>query len=340
MRVSRRLTWLTIVAVLSCLIAAVVTGALPLMSTAPLAAVNPVAESVELVALVAVQIFGTAVAAGLLMQVLLVWKSPPDWIRGAANSRAGSSSRAGTSALTSPLRWRVRLAWLWVAVALVGYLATLTVVVNGQFDVFGNDPSVLLSIAPANALLASAVCAGIVAIAGESADSSLITALVAVVLIGVAIPALAGHGADASAAAALPSAVLHSVAACLWMAGVLALVSVGSASSLRLRDSARRFGWLAIGCVLVLAITGLFNALIRMSNPSQLFTTAFGWLVVIKLILLVGLMVIAAPLRLRVVEQLVGARPRTTFLTITSMELVLLAIAVGLGIALAQSPVA
>ena len=318
MSASRRIVLLVIVAVVTCLIAAMATGALPLVSTGPLASVNPAAESVELSALVCVQILGTAVAAGLLMQVLLVWK--------------GSSK-------PSPQVWWIRMAWLWVAVALVGYLATLAVVANGQFDVFGNDLSMVLGIAPANALLISALCAGVVAVAAKSRDSSVITALVAVVLIGVALPALAGHGSDSTSTGGLPSAILHTVAACLWMAGVLALVSVGSASGLRLRDSARRFGWLAIACVVVLAISGLYNALARMLSPSELVTTTFGWLVLLKILLLIALVIIAAPLRLRVVEQLVGARPRTTFLTITSMELVLLAITVGLGVALAQSPV-
>lgn len=316
MNPARQMWLLVTVAVIACLIAAAATGALRYGGTA-LTATNPLVQAIELIAVSAVQLLGTFTVAGLLIPTLLIWRQPMP---------------------VKVVAWRVGVAWSWVALAVIAYAATVLLVMTGGLASVAGNWEILWAIPSANALLISAACAAGVALVGRNADSAVLTSLAVIAVVGVAIPAVAGHGSQSSSLG-FGLAVLHSVAACLWIAGVFALAIAGSASQVRLRDSARRFGWLAVACVAALAISGLSNSIERMQSPSQLATTPFGWLVLIKAGLLIALVVIAIPLRTKVIDRLVGARPRTGFLALTGLELTLMALAVGLGVALAQSPI-
>lgn len=101
--------------------------------------------------------------------------------------------------------------------------------------------------------------------------------------------------------------------------------------------AAERFSPLALACVAVLLISGLFNAFARLETPSDLLYSGYGQVVLIKSILLLALIGAGLMMRTRILPQLAGAKPRGAFAKLALVEVSLMAISTGLGVALSQS---
>jgi copper transport protein len=87
---------------------------------------------------------------------------------------------------------------------------------------------------------------------------------------------LAGHrivGVGDLAAFALGA--VHEGAMAVWVGGLLAVLVV--------REGARRFGTVALGCFLALAASGALLALAHLRGPGDLVTTAYGAVLAVKL---------------------------------------------------------
>jgi putative copper export protein len=154
------------------------------------------------------------------------------------------------------------------------------------------------------------------ALFSTSLGTTVVERLIAIVVTGVGVAvafaasraggragvALAGAGAAASmwvdvaashAGAQTPVAVnlliqwAHIVAAAVWIGGLLVLLLAvrGQASDVTGR-AVRRFSTTAGIAIVVVALTGTFRAVIEIGSIGQLFGTAFGILVVIKVALL------------------------------------------------------
>ncbi|TAK68449.1 MAG: copper resistance protein CopD [Actinomycetota bacterium] len=157
-------------------------------------------------------------------------------------------------------------------------------------------------------------------------------------LLGVAGTGLAGHAASyGSHDLALTSGVVHAAAAAVWVGGLAAMLLHGWRGDPGLPASVRRFGRLATGCVLALALSGLGNAWTRLDDPGQLLSTGYGRLVVVKTALLLCLVLVAATVRTRIAPTLATGAPRRDFLRWATLEIVLLATAVGVGEALTRT---
>ena len=161
----------------------------------------------------------------------------------------------------------------------------------------------------------------------------------------VALPALAGHGAGlGDHALALTSAIAHAAAATVWIGGLIVLAfhglrrDDGFATPGALRTAAQRFGLAALVSVILLAATGAANAYTRLDTVDQLVTTDYGLVTTAKILLLVTLVLIAAAIRRRLLPSLDGEQQRATFLKVIALEVALVVIAFGLGVALAVSP--
>ena len=110
--------------------------------------------------------------------------------------------------------------------------------------------------------------------------------------------ALTSHSAAARGQVSLASAALalHLLAVCVWAGGVcvLALIMFGARSAAGGTRSAalllRSFGGLAVVCVAVVALTGLYSAKVDVGSPGELVTTSYGRTLLVKtgLFLLVG----------------------------------------------------
>jgi hypothetical protein len=104
------------------------------------------------------------------------------------------------------------------------------------------------------------------------------------------------------------------------------------------RTAAQRFGLAALVSVIILAATGAANAYTRLDTVDQLVTTDYGRVTSAKILLLVVLVLIAAAIRRRLLPDLDGEKQRAAFLKILALEISLIVIAFGLGVALAVSP--
>lgn len=143
------------------------------------------------------------------------------------------------------------------------------------------------------------------------------------------LPTLAGHSLDRGRGALEPIVdVLHVAAASVWLGGLvalgLALVEAGDRAAL-----VRRFSNIALTSVLVLALTGVIRALTELRAVSQIWSTGYGRVLIVKSALLTLLVALGWVNRYRLI-------PRSSFGSLrrtVAVELVLfaaLAAAVGL----------
>jgi copper transport protein len=120
-----------------------------------------------------------------------------------------------------------------------------------------------------------------------------------VLVVGVALAvtwSLANHSAAGTQVLlALPVDALHLLAMAVWLGGLPALIG-----ALRARDVAvmrvaiPRFSRIALGCVLVLVVTGTYQAWREVGTPAALFGTTYGIVLGAKLALVVVLVALGA----------------------------------------------
>jgi putative copper export protein len=102
-------------------------------------------------------------------------------------------------------------------------------------------------------------------------------------------PTLAGHSFDSARSRVDPLIDLgHTVGAAFWLGSLAAIAVV--IPTVRARPetaiaAAKRFSRLAVVTVVLIALTGLGNALVELSSVSQLWTTSYGQLLVLKTLL-------------------------------------------------------
>lgn len=147
-----------------------------------------------------------------------------------------------------------------------------------------------------------------------------------------------GHASGQTSHEAATSAmIVHLVAAGVWLGGLALLVLVAGRLGARLRDVAERFSVLALACYGALAASGIASALVRLSAPLDLVTTAYGWMLVLKTVLLVLLGGAGWWQRRRVLGRLRDSDRRRDFLWLAAGEVFLIAAATGLAAALSNT---
>jgi copper transport protein len=114
-------------------------------------------------------------------------------------------------------------------------------------------------------------------------------------------PALSGHPSTQSPVALLfPANVLHVLAMSVWVGGLAALVLVLPAATRQLEPPDRSrllatalasFSPIALGCVALIALTGLGQAYAYVRELDNLLDTPYGRAVLIKAVLLVALLI-------------------------------------------------
>ena len=144
-------------------------------------------------------------------------------------------------------------------------------------------------------------------------------------------PVLAGHSVAVGAPGLSGTMIsAHVLAVAAWVGGLLAL---GWAMRVQIdgaQVAIRRYGPLATGCLLLVAVTGLGSATIRADGPGGLLT-GYGALLLAKLLLFV---VIAEVGR----RQRASVRGAAGLLRLVLPELTLMATAVAVGVALTRTP--
>ncbi|CAN5270094.1 hypothetical protein BH18ACT12_BH18ACT12_15510 [soil metagenome] len=139
------------------------------------------------------------------------------------------------------------------------------------------------------AMAAAAVIAGcgalFAALAPLDARLDLLPSLAALLLLPV--PSIAGHALDSGRPGyAIVVDVLHVAAASLWLGGLVSLALAWRAGKER-AATWRRFSNLALVSVLVLAVTGVVRAYTELDSVSQVWSTGYSRLLIVKSTLLV-----------------------------------------------------
>jgi putative copper resistance protein D len=110
-----------------------------------------------------------------------------------------------------------------------------------------------------------------------------------VALLGLMPVALTGHSSTGgSHDIATNSLLLHVLSAAVWVGGLVAVVTHLAAGGGHPATAARRFSAVALWCWIVLAVSGVVNALVRIT-PAELFTSTYGVLVLVKVTALLTL---------------------------------------------------
>jgi len=254
--------------------------------------------------------------------------------------RSGYLDAAGYRALRTA-SW---LAAGWVA-------ASLLLVPLNVADALGRpvgdvlDPGLLLDLVPRLAAATSWALTAVVAVVVLIGCRTVLTWGWSTVLFGVALAgplpvALTGHSSAGGAHdIATDSLVLHVLAASLWVGGLMALLALaaarGSDRRTALATAVPRFSKLALVCWLVLAVTGVVNALVRIPL-ADMFGSTYGALVLAKVVALLLLGVMGAAHRRSSVDAASRGEPRA-LLRLGGVEVLLMLATIGLAVALGRS---
>ncbi|PWV85258.1 putative copper resistance protein D [Prauserella marina] len=150
--------------------------------------------------------------------------------------------------------------------------------------------------------------------------------------------AVTGHSASGgSHDMATNSLLYHLIGAALWVGGLIALLAHARRRGAHLSLAAERFSKLALVCWIVMAVSGVVNAVVRVS-PGELLTTDYGLLVIGKIIALAVLGVFGHQQRQRSVRGLKEGAGGGQLVRLAAVEALIMFATIGLATALSRTP--
>jgi methionine-rich copper-binding protein CopC len=124
--------------------------------------------------------------------------------------------------------------------------------------------------------------------------------------------AMTGHAATAPPEALTrPAIFLHGVGVTIWIGALAPLVALLSRPTFATLPIVNRFSRIAALAVGVLALTGLALAIVQLEKPGALIETRYGLILSIKLVLVTGLLALAALNRFRLTPALARSETGT-----------------------------
>ena len=163
--------------------------------------------------------------------------------------------------------------------------------------------------------------------------------LVAVIAFAGLIPlAISGHAAGTQGHAMAVNALgMHLVAVSVWVGGLVATIALRSDDTQSNLHFARRYSSLALFAFIVTALSGVGSASVRITSFSQL-GTAYGAIVIAKVVVLVAIGALGAIYRLRLLPNAgLGTRLGGPFWKFVGLELVLMGAGMGMAVTLAHT---
>ncbi|WP_226913219.1 bifunctional copper resistance protein CopD/cytochrome c oxidase assembly protein [Gephyromycinifex aptenodytis] len=243
-------------------------------------------------------------------------------------------------------RRATRLATLTGAVWVIAGLSFMLLSVSNISGVHVSDPSfgaqvvsVMWAFDYFRVILISTMVALVVTIGSAVARSTAsITWMAALGVLALLVLALIGHAAGAAAHdTAVNSIAVHVAAAAVWLGGLAALVILRPVLGEALPVVTRRFSVLAAWCYGGVGVSGVLNASLRLNGFSDL-SSSYGMVLLAKVAAFVLLGLAGWRMRRRFLVRL-GADPasRSAFAGFALLEIVLMGVAAGLGVALSRS---
>jgi cytochrome c oxidase assembly factor CtaG/putative copper export protein len=247
-----------------------------------------------------------------------------------------------TSRRVTAMRWAAASGVVWVVAGVVGLVFSFADLAGVKVSDPGFGQQLQAFVFSIDALRAAAISVGlalVVATGAALARSRAATVALALVSVVALLPlALAGHAAgSADHDTAVNSLGAHLVGAVLWVGGLMALVVLRPVLDRALGVSVARYSTMAGWCFVVVAVSGVLNAALRVGSFAGL-ATSYGVLVLLKATALVILGVAGWRQRTVVVGRL-AADPLAgrAFARLAVLELAVMGAAFGLATALSRS---
>lgn len=163
-------------------------------------------------------------------------------------------------------------------------------------------------------------------------------AVIAFTIFSLMPSALAGHSSSGgNHDIATNSLILHLIGATLWLGGLAAVVVYALASGRWRGLAVRRFSRVAFWCIIVVGLSGVVNAAVRVPFD-QLFPDTYGQLVIAKVAALIVLGALGAWHRRVTIAQLDSAERPSLFVRFGLVELAVFAATFGLAVGLSRTP--
>ncbi|TMZ46318.1 hypothetical protein EMG21_32235, partial [Klebsiella pneumoniae] len=171
-------------------------------------------------------------------------------------------------------------------------LCTLALILFSVLDLFGTGiggltgdmmRTLLIELPQGRALLMVLAASVVLAVAASAPRAEHGAGyLLALALAGLLPPLFTGHAAGASFhALAVYSLVAHVLGAALWIGGLVALVTAGTAFRDRLPEIVGRYSGLALASFAVVAVSGAVNAWVRLGGVN--LGSRYAWVVLAKI---------------------------------------------------------
>lgn len=160
----------------------------------------------------------------------------------------------------------------------------------------------------------------------------------AVAVLALLVLALIGHSAGAAGHdTAVNSIGVHLASAAIWMGGLAALAMLRPVLGQDLPAAAERYSRLALWAYCGIAVSGVINAVLRVSSLDGLFTP-YGMLLLVKVVAFVVLGVAGWRMRAHLIGRLRGDdRDGRAFAALAAGELSVMAVAMGVAVALSRT---
>ncbi|QNQ90861.1 copper resistance protein [Corynebacterium poyangense] len=131
----------------------------------------------------------------------------------------------------------------------------------------------------------------------------------------------------------------HLIFLMIWVGGLMGLIAHGRRLGPGMGIAVRRYSWLALMSIMVMAASGLINAVIRVTW-GDLTTTAYGWIIIGKTI---GVIVLAffgyIHRQITIPKLLSSSRGNTSaFIRVSIVEVAVMAAITGLAITMGRTP--
>ncbi|WP_169946359.1 cytochrome c oxidase assembly protein [Microbispora sp. H11081] len=230
----------------------------------------------------------------------------------------------------------------WAASAAVTEVLTLSDFLGlppGDALRSGALPAFVFHVPQGQAFLTVTAAALAVAVCSLLPDGPLLRpALLAVAVLALLPPAYVGHSASAADHnLAVLSLMAHVAAVALWVGGLYALLAHLRAAP-ALTVAVRRFSALALGCFAAVGASGALNAWVRLGSLPPLWQSRYGLLVLAKIAALAALGWFGWRHRRGTIRAMESGGARAPFLRLACGEIVVMAGALGLAVALGRTP--